>query len=189
MNELDGDMVSMRDESVFEKIYHAYFAPLCYFSQQILGSRQDAEDLVENVFIKLWEANKGFKPSDNKAVFLYSCVKNAAIDLIRKGKTKERVFDNISRSTSEVVPDFLSQIITTEVWAEVYRAIENLPSQCQKVISLSYLEGKSNHEIAAELQISEKTVRNTKVRALQSLKHNLPENIWAILLAIPFFNR
>lgn len=186
MNFPGGNMVSMKDETVFENVYHAYFAPLCYFSQQILGSREEAEDLVENVFIKLWETNKLFKATDNKAVFLYSCVKNAAIDLLRKNRTKDKAFEKVASLSSEITPDFLSQVITTEVWAEVYRAIENLPSQCRKVITMSYLDGKSNQEIAEELELTDKTVRNTKVRALQTLKRNLPDHIWAILIAFPF---
>jgi len=81
------------------------------------------------------------------------------------------------------VENYNTDQIKSEVYGELYRAINNLPSQCRTIISLSYIEGLNNKEIADQLGLSEQSVKNTKVRAIKILKQELPFKIVVILLS------
>ena len=99
---------------------------------------------------------------------------------------KDKRYASISMQTDAVNHDYLHNLVHTEVIAEIHRAINQLPTQCRKVISLEFIEGLSNEEVAKELSLSIQTVKNHKVRALKILKQQFSDNI-PIVAVIHFF--
>lgn len=146
----------------------------------------DAEDVVEELFVRLWNRQQHFTDEGHLKAFLYRSTKNACLDFIKK---TERSGARNSFYASEVYENeegYLNEIIRAEVIRELYQAIEDLPAQCNKVIKMSYVEGKSNQEIADELSLSLQTVKNHKARGLAILKSNLPTDKFRLLLLIPY---
>jgi len=174
--------VHMGNREDFDSIFKVYYAALCFFSGGLTKDDSLAEDVVTDVFMNLWEKNTLLESKPHAQAFLYRSVKNASINLINYGKRVSAKHLDIAQDATAEEEDYLDGMIKTEVWAEIYRAIENLPSQCSKVMSLSFIDGMTNQEIANELGLSMQTVKNHKVRGLQKLKEDLPENLLILLI-------
>jgi RNA polymerase sigma-70 factor (family 1) len=167
--------ILMGETADFERIFLLYHAPLRYYCEQLTGAEEACEDIVSHLFLTLWQKQVHFKSQAHVQASLYRSAKNACLNFIRNGKTaveKEEVLSSISTEFSE---NHLDVIIRTEVWAELYRAIAGLPPQSRKVITMSYIDGMSNQEIADEMSLSLQTVKNHKVRGLGLLKDSLSD--------------
>src|SRR6185312_80999 len=166
MNILDdpGDAVllNMGDPSTFDGLFRAYFASLCHFTADFLESDVDAKDVVEDLFVKLWQRKQCFENTQHAQAYLYRCVRNACLNYLKHGRRVSLKHEILIADTGEIEEDYLTQMIRSEVFGEIYRAIENLPSQCSKVITMSYIDGNSNAEIADMLNLSLQTVKNHK---------------------------
>ncbi|WP_162842709.1 RNA polymerase sigma-70 factor [Mucilaginibacter pineti] len=167
--------IHMGEATDFERIFLLYHAPLRYYCEQLTGVEEECEDIVSHLFLKLWQKQVEFKSAAHAQAYLYRSAKNACINFIRNGKTAFEKEEVLSSTSTEFSENHLDVIIRTEVWAELYRAIAGLPPQSRKVITMSYLEGMSNQEIADEMNLSLQTVKNHKVRGLSLLKEGLPD--------------
>lgn len=169
----------------FEIIFRAYYAPLKRFISNSMHIH-DADDLVENLFVKLWDKQVRFESLDHMRGFLYRSAGNA-------GKSYLQLHQNSKRESLDD-PDILeteshlTEILKTEVIAELMRAINGLPSQCSKVIRMAYMEGLSNSEIADQMGINEQSVKNHKHRGLKLLKQNLSSESFMLLLLMNYLN-
>lgn len=167
----------------FELIFNKHYGALCYFSNDFLQDRDAAEDVVSEVFIKLWTMRDDFENMRAIKSFLYVSAKNACLNHLRRN----RIIDSHKRN---VIPDLLleeqddvvmGKIFEAEVLREVYNTIESLPTQCRRVLRLS-LQGLSTEDIATTMGLSAQTVRNTKVRATEMLKKRVANNAVALAL-------
>jgi RNA polymerase sigma-70 factor (family 1) len=164
----------------FDQVFKTYYAPLCFYCEQLTGT--DAQDLVAELFMAIWQRNTTFENQNHVKAYLYRSAKNACLNLLgRSSKILEKE-QEIASHLIEEEEDQLQAMIRSEVWGEIYRAIESLPSQCSKVIAMSYIDGKSNQEIADEMELSMQTVKNYKQRGLHLLKDKLPENLFVLLM-------
>ena len=172
----------LNNKVVFEELFRSCYAPLCFFCEQIIQEEDAAKDIVEDLFVKLWQKEFEFDNLQHAQGYFYRAARNACLNFIKHGRVVE-ITHQILADTSDIADvDHLENMIRAEVWGELYRAIENLPAQCSKVITLSFLEGLTTEEIADEMKISVQTVRNTKVRALHALRETLPGNLLSLLL-------
>ncbi|MNL10021.1 ECF RNA polymerase sigma-E factor [compost metagenome] len=156
----------------FDGVFKAYHQPLRYFASKYI-SKADAEDLVGNLFMKLWNVNKVFENKVHLQSFLYRAVHNACLDYLRGVKNTIDIEAASNIDAFKEVEVYLNEMMQAEVLAEIYRGIAGLPSQCAKVMTLSYIDGLSNKEIAVALGLSEQTVKNHKQRGLKVLKDKL----------------
>jgi len=175
--------LNMGEEAAFEHTFKAYHAPLRYYCEQLTGADDASEDIVSHLFLKLWQKQVVFESSEHTQAFLYRAAKNACLDYIRNERRAAEKKDILALDPGETPEDYLHAFIKTEVWAELYRAIESLPSQCCKVITMSYLEGLTNQEIADEMDLSLQTVKNYKIRGLGLLKDRLPDGLLMVLFS------
>jgi RNA polymerase sigma-70 factor (ECF subfamily) len=174
--------IHMGETSDFERIFLLYHAPLRYFCEQLTGADEECEDIVSQLFLTLWQKQVQFQNTAHAQAYLYRSAKNACLNFIRNEKSADEKKETLSLASTEITDSHLDTFIKTEVWAELYRAIESLPSQCCKVITLSYIEGMSNQEIADELDLSIQTIKNYKLRGLSLLKDKLPNNLLLLVL-------
>lgn len=173
----------LNDEVVFDRTYKSYYHPLCFYAAKFV-SADDAEDIVENLFLRLWNKKQVFESTAHMQAFLYVAVKNACFDWIKVNKNAGQRHDRAAADSSPINEDHLDTLIKAEVLAEIYRAVNNLPAQCSKVIRMGYLEGLSNTEIAEQLGLSEQTVKNHKSRGLTILRENLSDGAFTLLLLL-----
>ncbi len=158
-------------DKLFEEIFHQYYSPLCNYAAKIVGDESMSEDIVQNLFIQLWENNK---LSEAKSVehFLLRATKYKCIDYIRTKKVKNEIaLDNYS----DVADTFISELTEDDVEPMFHYFAAKLPPKTREVFLLSRKSGLTYKEIAAELGISVKTVENQMGRALRKMKELLKE--------------
>jgi len=168
----------------FQDYYLNYYSALCYFAQSIVGSAEAAEDVVEDVFLKLYQSKKTFSPDDNVTSYLYTATRNESLThLKQQQKTMERQLQ-YHTETSGVQHDHINAMIRSEVLRSILDELKNLPGQSGEVIRLSYFEGLKNGEIAKLLGISEQTVKNLKSKGLSLLKTKLSPELFLLFYMV-----
>jgi RNA polymerase sigma-70 factor (ECF subfamily) len=177
MNEQAGDEIvsefNKGDQRSFSSIFNTYYSSLCYFAEKMILDKQEAEDIVEESFVKLWRLHANFETMQNVKAFLYITTKNACINFIKQSERNNKQQSELLYTLAQKEDHVLTQITKAEVLREVHAAIENLPPQCRKIVRLSFVEGLKNQEIADKLNLSLSTVKNQKMRAIALLKMKL----------------
>lgn len=158
--------------TTFKKIFQAYYSPLCNYALSFVHDSSTAEEIVQNLFIELWEKNALVKVR-NIEHYLLRSVKFKCIDYLRtKNINKEiPVQDFPEQTTSE--PGTISE---EDIIPLLHFFASKLPPKTREVFLLSRTSGMSYKEIATEMGISVKTVENQMGRALKSMKTLLKEN-------------
>lgn len=172
------------DKLAFDKIFQVYNAALVFFSNRLLINfdQIDAQDIVLDIFLKLYERRDFFESLDSIKAFLYISTKNSCFNAIEKEKVRLKRFDSYTADFNESDEDnILSKIVLTEVHRELYQALELLPEQC-KIIMQQLLEGKTAKEVAEDLSLSVSTVNSQKARAISILRKRLSGAGIALLL-------
>jgi RNA polymerase sigma-70 factor (family 1) len=172
-------------------LFKEYYDRLVYFSLQLIKDKDQAEDIVQEAFIKYW--NQRETVMQNRIAiknFLYSTVRNASLNTIRHGKVIEAYIQQQGNTEPEE-PPVIEAIITAEAVAEIHAALHSLPESHRTISIMGYFDGKKNQEIADELDMSVNTVKKQKQRALELMRVKLsPEMFTAfIMFGIGFFKR
>lgn len=160
------------DENALEVLFNEYHGPLCGFAYRFVRSRAVAEELVQEVFLYLWEHRSELEIGDPKR-YLFTAVRNAATSYLRHQHVTDRgEADTIALfSKSPATPE--RDLRVTELASALQRAIARLPERCRLVFTLSREEGMAHKEIADVLGISVKTVENQMVHAYKALRQYL----------------
>ena len=169
------------EPSAFQFLFNQHYKALCYFANSIVANDQEAEDLVQESFSKLWNKRTDFKTAANIKAFLFIATKNACLNFLKSRERltiKEKEFSYLQT----VDTGFDPLLTETEVIQQLYNEIEALPTQCRKIFKMSYPEGRKNEDIALTLRISYNTVRAQKLRALKLIRSSLiKKNILPLL--------
>jgi RNA polymerase sigma-70 factor (ECF subfamily) len=162
------------DILAFDQIYHVYSHKLYSFVFRILKDEADSDDIVQEVFIKIWELRE--KLDDHKLLnsFIFTIAYNNSISLIRKKISSSKYREHLRNVAVIQYPDYsFSEIEFSELNRHVEKLIESLPER-QKRVYLSHREqGLTYPEIAKEMGISKNTVENHMVKTLKYLRQNL----------------
>lgn len=172
-----------------DDIYKKYHSVLCFFAYKYTKSYSEAEDVVHSVFEKLLE--KSIDLDNEKAFksYLFSAVHNACVNHIKQDNIKKRYTDyTISHESGRDDSSYLLDRIEVEILFEVFSKIDALPSECNKIFKLSYIENFSNQEIADKLGISVNTVKSQKSRAKQLLRESLKDLFLITLYLLKNYN-
>lgn len=175
--------ISMGQHDSFDLVFRTYHQALVYYARKFVDA-EDASDLVENIFVRLFEKRTTLNNEEHIRKLLYLAVRNACINYIELKNNANKRHRIVADQSLIDVESHLQTMMHAEVLAEVYRAINQLPLQCARVITLSYVEGKTNTEIAHEMGLSEQTVKNHKTRGLKILKDNMSDSALILLLML-----
>lgn len=149
----------------FETYFRKMYLPLGMYALRIVGNADDAEDVVEDSFIKAWNTISSGTELCSFNSYIYRCVRNECISFLRKRKEYTDIYS---------IPDVCEEAIDTSFRdARIWKAIDDLPDKCRKVFLMSKQDGMSNAEIAEELNISVKTVKNQMTKAFHRLRESL----------------
>jgi len=176
------------NRQAFNHLFLQFYPALCLFAERIVDDPADAEDIVEDMFVKLWHKPRLFESSGHLRAFLYRCTKNACLDFIKTSRRANERNTLFSEELGYSEESYLNEIIRTEVIRDIYQAIQELPPQCSKVISMSYVDGLSNAEIAVKMGLAVKTVKNQKLRGLTLLRNRLPHDRYLLLILVPYLH-
>jgi RNA polymerase sigma-70 factor (ECF subfamily) len=169
----------------FSETYLVYYPRLVRFSQTYVVSRQDAENIVQDVFLHLWERWDEMESLININAFLFMSVRNKCIDYLRKQtqlRQRERTLSELQEKEFQLNLYSLQvldehNLSQEEIEAIVTEAIQSLPERCREIFILSRLEGLRYKEIASRLNISVNTVEGQMSIALRKLKKKLKNYI------------
>ncbi|MDD7886253.1 RNA polymerase sigma-70 factor [Flavivirga sp. 57AJ16] len=167
-------------KSLFNKLYTS----LCLFANNYLENLEVSKDIVQDVFIKIWEDKIEFKNENTIKSYLYTSVKNKSLDYLKSKRVKTTDHFSIDEMEQlETEPFFLREVVILETSKIIEEAINTLPNRCAQVIRLS-IKNYSNAEIAEELNLSVNTVKAQKKIAYKRLKPLLKD--YFILIAFIF---
>jgi len=159
------------DQTAFTTLYRRYWEPLFITTVKVIGSKEDAADIVQEVFISLWNRRRELSLTSTLAAYLQASVKYKAINYIEKNITRRNYLKTLG-DLAEVSPAPSAEVLmhTKEIRELIQSVIRNMPPKMREVYQLSRQEHLSHKEIAARLGISEETVKKHIQHALQLLK-------------------
>jgi RNA polymerase sigma-70 factor (family 1) len=164
----NGDIKAYR--ALFIKLYPV----MCLFSKKIIQSYDDAEDIVQEVFIELWNQRQRFESIEQIKAFLYLSVKNRCLNFLKHLKVKEKFVGTTLAADGQF---FEEHILESEVIQNIYNAVNDLPEQRKQIIILS-MQGLKNNEIAEDMQVSVNTVKLQKKIAYKQLREKLKPSLY-----------
>lgn len=178
--ELVGSAIEMQMEVVhnvkskvqtYEKLFHDYYNPLVQYAVTLLKDADDAEDIVQQVFVSFWEKYDSIEIHTSERAMLYKAVYNACLNKIKFRKVR-------TTFAQEYTPDVENHTAVEELQAKelqhtINAAIENMPEQCGKIFKMSRFEQLKYQEIADQLGLSVKTVENQMGKALKLVRESL----------------
>lgn len=158
------------ENCAFKEIFTRYYPTLCFFAYSLVNDRLVAEDIVEDVFIRLWTKEKDFNKYSNIKSLVYISVKNACLNHIKTQRRKRFKREQLSYLLQRESEDFvLNEITRSEVLREIYEALQKLPPDCRKVMELAFIEGWDYKRISAHLGIAVSTVKNHKSHGIHAM--------------------
>jgi len=158
------------EEKALAYFFDQHYKSLQYFAARLLQDDVLAEDVVAECFVKLWKGSREEETPERIKAFLYISCRNACLDTLRQLKVKNKAQEIYYNELEKSEESILSKIIESEVMEMLTAEIEQLPEKCREVFKLIYYQHKKTDEIAEELGISPKTVRNHKAKAIELLK-------------------
>jgi RNA polymerase sigma-70 factor (ECF subfamily) len=170
-------------EEAFAFFFQQYFTALCFFANNILHNEDEAKDIVQDSFVKLWNSRNANYQSETVKSFLYTIVRNGCLNALKRRKMTMKAEYELKESSAFSDSDQFDEITHAEIVRQVFGAIDVLPTQMQKVFRLYYMEGKNYKEIASTLHTSSETVRKQKSIALKIIRQKL----LSMLLGIFFY--
>ena len=159
--------ISLGDENAFRELFRYYYPRAEVFLGKVIYSREDIRDIAQNIFIRVWLMRAVLPEINSFGAYLYRMCRNAAVDYMRSRGVSVPLpddFDVVSDSTADQFAD------ARETEMRISRSVASLPGKRRKIFIMSRVEGLSNAEIAARLNISPKTVENQITLALRQLR-------------------
>lgn len=155
------------DYTSYNKMFVRYYSRLCCYAYRLLGEKEDAEDVVQELFLTLWNNRKRILVGENVSGYLYKMARNLALNHIRTRTNYKTVLEN----REEELPYYEENPLETEEFRmALYDCINLLPGRCKEVLLLHRVKGLKQKEIADQLSISVKTIKNQIWVSLQRLK-------------------
>ena len=166
------DRIKKSDEKAFEMLFHKYYGHLCSFASKIINDNDSAEEIVQDLFVKLWEKREHLFIETSLKNYLFRSVKNLCLNFIQHNKTK---IQHVQSVLSEVESNFSDDDNYPEIDLafKIEESINSLPGKRREIFRLSRQEGLKYYEIAEKLNISIKTVETQMSLAIKTLREKL----------------
>ncbi len=180
------------DEEAFERLFRAYYPGLRACAARRVGSEDAGEDLVADLFVRLWEQRGEWGGSLRGSVrtYLYQAVRNAALNALRHARVEGRWRTHVETrrdaavAMDEWAADASGRVVGRDLAVAVGQAIERLPARCREVYTLSRRHGLGYEEIAAVMGISPNTVKVQMGNALRLLRQHLSPFLAVVLCLV-----
>ena len=169
------------DEAAFENVFRSYYERLCNYANTMLYDVDEAEEVVQNTFLTLWEQRDSIEIHTSMKSYLYRAVHNSCLNRIKHNKVKQMHGEHVRYNTESSIEGTSQMVIGKELEQQINAAIESMPQQCRTVFVLSRYENLTYAEIAEQLKISIKTVDKHMVKALKILRERLKEYLPLLL--------
>jgi len=177
------DKLKIGDKQSFELIFKIYYPQLCLFANRYTRDFDMAREVVQEIFIYLWENRDNLQEKKSVKSYLYAAIRHNSVRRVN-GQIKKRLeIEDIPEEN--IKADFLDEIEYAELQEIIYTTIESFPPQCKKIFSLSRFESATYAQIALKLNLSQKTVEAQMTKALKIIQKKFDE--YLLVLSVLFF--
>lgn len=170
------ERIQAGEEQAFREMFEAYYPNLCGFAADYVNSVDQARDIVQDVFLKIWNQREEWTIRTSLKSYLYQSVRNRALNELRRANTRGEIEDYLehtSAGSNRRTADDTFRM--KELSEDVEKAIAELPDRRRMAFLLHRRHGFTYKEIARIMEISPKTVENQIGRALKSLRDQLAD--------------
>lgn len=171
----------------FDSIYNKYSGKLYAFGLKYLRSTAEAEELVQSVFLKVWENHKSLKKESSFKSYLFTIAYNEICNLFRKRSYRQKFINDTLYENAQSSYEIETGIECQSVLNQVQQIIEKLPERQKIIFRKSRYEGKSTKEIAEEIGLSPGTVDNYISDTLKYIRSKMQSENLPILLFLSLF--
>jgi RNA polymerase sigma-70 factor (family 1) len=170
IRELQLKIATNNDDHAFGQLYMCFIHNLQQFANSIIKDHELAEEIVSDVFLKIWQNRSNLRKIENFRLYLYISTKNTALNYLSRHFRKEIVsLDEMSLNIPSVTYNPENLLITSEAVKKIEFAIQNLPLRCRLIFKLAKEDGLKYNDIAKLLNISVKTIDNQMAIALKKI--------------------
>jgi RNA polymerase sigma-70 factor (ECF subfamily) len=167
----------------FEKLFNNYCQSLINFSRRYVLDRQVAENIVQEIFVRIWTNRSSLDPAKNIKSYLYTSVKNESLKYLRHLDVEQRSAEKLIPSVPhDNRPDM--SVDAKELEIKIQKAVYDLPEKCREIFTMNRFENLKYSEIAEILNISVKTVETQMGRALKKLRENLKYFLMIVMTVV-----
>jgi len=161
------------DQLAFEQLYNRYFRKVFYFSVRYIQNRVEAEDLVQTLFVNLWESRKSLNPDLLVKSYIYRSVTNLIYNCLKKRAIRSRHIEYELRKGEQFSNQTYDQLYFQDLEKSIDNVVNSLPPQQKRIFYMSRGQGYSYEKIARTLDISVRTVENQIYRTLRTIKKSV----------------
>lgn len=185
MNDLLALRIKKGDNQAFELLFRKYYVRLCGFSNKFLNDPEEAREVAQEVFIKIWEGREDIDPEKSLKSYLFKIAQNLSLNKLRKKKVETRNIEILKLVYLEHNEfSVYESLFAKELDKELTTAINSIPSKCKTVFELSRIDGLNYSQIADVLNISVKTVEAHITKALKTLRIMLKDYLVVIIIEL-----
>ena len=176
--------VLVYNDNAFEQLFKEHYRALHAYAAVMLRDEEQAEEIVQGVFLKLWEKRDQLQIQTSIKAYLYKSVHNDCLNLFERNKTRLK-YENHASYTMDKHSELASKNVELkELEDRLGKALNELPQQCRTIFQMSRFEDLKYKEIADSLGLSVKTVENQMGKALRILRTKLADFLPLVLLWI-----
>lgn len=169
---LSVDQINRKERAAYHELFREFYAPLVGYAGKYVLNEEVSEDLVQDVFVGLWEGDTLFANETALRVYLYQAVKNRCLNYLKHWKIERRYAGQKQAGDRETFSSVDFDQLEEEIYRQLLKAVKELPPRCRQVFEL-HLEGRRNDEIASLLGVSVLTVKAQKQKAVHQLRDRL----------------
>lgn len=171
------ELFSIADLSSFETLFRQYYQMLCTYAYRFVNDTDTAEEIVQELFYKIWEKRAELQINVSIKSYLFSAVHNRCLKFIEHKNVETRYKNYYLQHESEIDTENHTHSNVRELQVIIDQTLDSLPERCSRIFRLNRFEGLKYHEIAMKLSISIKTVEANMGKALKMLRKNLKDYV------------
>lgn len=180
----DIELIKAGNEKAFERVFKQYFKCLHAYAFSFLKDEVLAEEIVQNVFFRIWEKKNQLNVQSSLKAYLYRAVHNESLNYLKHQKVKAGYQLHYSNTMEEAQEQTEGKVAASELEKHIQKALSELPQQCRIIFQMSRFEQLKYQEIANQLGISIKTVENQMGKALKLMRLKLVEFLPVFILLV-----
>ncbi len=161
------------DVNAFDTIYYKYVKKLYSFAFGLLKDHSQTEELVQSVFVTLWEKRHQLNPNLRFSSYLFTICYNAVLKYFRSKNVEQKVLALLFQDSANCCSDTMATVYFNELNSQIEKTVEEMPPARKRVFRLSREQGKTTREIAEYLDISPRTVETHISQALKTIRVEL----------------
>lgn len=164
-----------KDKRAFELVFNQYYGIMVLYASRFMDTREEAEEIVQDVFVKFWEKCDTLSEDSSIKSYLYRSVHNSCLNTIKHEKVKDGYRQYVVQMMESSYQNDFDIKDPDETRKRIHNEIDKLPPRCSEIFKLSRFEGLKYQEIADHLEISVKTVEVQMGKALKVLRESLQD--------------